>query len=585
MIRVFKKLWGLFDDREKRSFIFIMCGMIFATILELVSIGALIPFLSVLADPDVIFQYAILNKMYAFLGLENASDFLLFLGILASIVLVILAVFKAAFNYQKYKFTNINRHNFALRLMKQYLAQPYSFFLTENSNTLSKNVLSEVDQLIDRALLPILQIISHGFLIIMIIVFLVFLNPMIPIILVSFLGTCYLLFYNTFKRKISRISDERYTANEKRFKAVNELFGGIKEFKAFGKDQDFLPKFTSASLIFSDNRTLYDTLSEVPKSIIETVGFLVILTVCFILLYQGADMKELIPTIGLFTFAAYKLLPAMQQIYFGVIQFRFGYASIQNTLNNLYAVPPSQPGPIPSNTKHSEKLFSSSLKFKAVSFIYPESDIPSLQDISFDIKSGERLAIVGQTGAGKSTLVDLILGLITPSSGKIVVDDTIITPLNSSKWQKQIGYVPQQTFLLDDTIARNIALDNCSEEEHIDADKIIEVAKKAQIHDFIMTLPDQYETSIGERGIRLSGGQRQRISIARALYREPDILLFDEATSSLDVKTEKEVLDAIDNLSTEKTIVMITHRPNTLSYFDKLLKIQDGQIVSFEQNK
>jgi ABC-type bacteriocin/lantibiotic exporter with double-glycine peptidase domain len=364
-------------------------------------------------------------------------------------------------------------------------------------------------------------------------------------------------------------------SNQKRFKIISETIGGIKDLKILGRESAYLNSFDKPSENFSSCQATSQTLSQVPQYIVEVVAFGSLLVMSmYTIVSNEADLGTMLPILGLYALGALKLKPSLQQIYSAVSSLRFGKPALEIILKDLKQKSEQE---ISISNDFERLSFKNEIKLKNITFMYPSKEVSALKDISIEIKANSTIGIIGTTGAGKSTLVDIILGLLTPTSGDIVVDGNVLDSANIRQWQNTIGYVPQSIFLADDTIASNIAFG--VDKEHVDMAQVKSVSQMAQVHEFVSELEKGYDTIIGERGVRLSGGQRQRLGIARALYHNPELLVLDEATSALDNQTEAEVMKAINNMSGRKTIIMIAHRLSTVEKCDKVIKLQKGQII------
>ena len=573
MIKIFKKIWTLFNKDEKKKAILLLFLMILMAFLEVLGIGSIMPFLSVLGEPETIETNKYLNTIYRYLNFEDKGTFLMFLGVFALFMLLVSAIIRSVASYAKFRFTNLQRHSIGQKLLKRYLHQPYSFFLSRNSSDISKVILSETDLAIQQAILPALNLFTFAILTITIVGFLVIVNPFLALILATMFGGFYIVMYITIRKYISEIGEKRNKANSQRFKITFETIGGIKDLKVLGREQIYLDSFTKPSYEFSHYLSINQTLNDVPRFLVEVIAFGALLTMAmFAIANNGVDIGSLLPMLGLYALGALKLKPAINQIYSSLADMKFGASAIDNIINDLKDLDQS----VEIFNDQQRLSLKNALQLNGISFCYPNTSQYALDNISINIKANTTVGIIGTTGAGKSTLVDMILGLVYPTSGEIIIDDTKLDQNNIRQWQNNIGYVPQSIFLADDTIANNIAFG--IEKDNIDMKQIEQVAKMAQVHEFVSKLDAGYSTIIGERGVRLSGGQRQRLGIARALYHNPEVLVLDEATSALDNTTEAEVMKAIDNMSGSKTIIMIAHRLSTVERCNQIIKLENGGI-------
>jgi len=577
-----KKTIDLLNASERKRGLLIVLILIIMSILEAISVASVMPFLAILGDPSLLEtnlylkEFHILAKSF---GVMTSEDFLVFLGLLAFIFIIFSAVYRTFARYVVNRFVEMRRHTIGSRLLETFLRQNYSFFLKQHSGDMSKKILSDTDQLIANVFRPALNIISYGFVLIAITTVLVLTNPMLAFSAAGVMSVLYAGFYFLLRPKLGRMGESLVSANKERFVVVSEVLGGIKVIKLLGRESTYLSRFDEHSKIFSKNIALHQTINQVPKYLIEGLAFGGIIFVVVYLMFSHGGLKssslgQILPIVGLYAFAAYRLQPAVQAIFSGFSSLRYGEAvvdSIHKEVRLCSDLPELQ-------NSHPRSLKAKKIIcFCDVSFSYANSRRASLKKINLEVLIGSTVGIVGSTGSGKTTFVDVLLGLLHPTKGQVTVDGLKICNENLKAWQSLIGYVPQEIFLTDASITENIALG--VPKTHINLDQIENCARMAQIHDFIVNeLPSKYETLVGERGVRLSGGQRQRIGIARALYHAPEILIFDEATSALDTVTEKYVMQAIDALSKQKTIFLIAHRLSTVRNCDQIILLQDGVI-------
>ncbi|MCG3674637.1 ABC transporter ATP-binding protein [Aliarcobacter butzleri] len=578
MIKTYKKIWLLFDNKERRKAIYLLLLMVFMAFFEVLGIGSIMPFLAVLGDPQKVYTNEYLYRIFQWGEFSNTNSYLIFLGIFAFIMLLLSALLGSFAQYAQFHFTNLRRHSIARKLLVRYIHQPYSFFLMRNSSDISKTILSETDLLIGQVIMPAFKILAYGVIGIVLMFFLLLVDFRLAMILSIVFGGFYIIMYLSVRKFLSKLSVERSNANTQRFKITAETIGGIKDLKLLGREKVYLKSFETPSFNFSKYAAISQTISMIPNFMVEVLAFGAILAVAIYgLSNEEANLGNLLPILGLYSLGALKLKPAFSNIYSSISTMKFGNSSLDNILEDL-----QKEELIEIKPDVKTMFLKKSLELKNINFYYHNCSKPSLININFKIKANTTVGIIGKTGAGKSTLIDLMLGLLSPSSGEIKIDDTVLNNENIRMWQNSIGYVSQNIFLADDTIASNIAFG--IEKNNIDFEQVKKVSEMAQIHDFIESLDDKYETLIGENGVRLSGGQRQRLGIARALYHNPNILFLDEATSALDNETEKEVMNAINKLNGQKTIVMIAHRLSTIENCDVVIKLKNGVIVNNENN-
>jgi ABC-type multidrug transport system fused ATPase/permease subunit len=575
MYQTFKKTLSLLSKQEKKRGLLVLMMVIIMAVFETLGVASIMPFLTVLGNPEAIETNPYLNTIYSYFNFQSKQQFLIALGVFAFSLVVFSAAFRIATTYVINRYTQMRLHTLSERLLETYLRQPYSFFLGRNTGDMAKSILSEVNQLISNVLKPAMDGIAYIFVTIALISFLIINDPKLALIVGATIGGSYLVIFLMIQKYIKKLGSQRLIANKTRFRTAAEALGGIKDIKLLGREHTYLMRFSPASKIYSINQATANTLSVIPRYILEAIGFGGIVLLALALMAQSDNFGDALPLLGLYAFAGYKLLPAAQQIYTSLTKVRFGGAAVDDVYEDLHTrdtlVEIQKVAVQPLSVNHS-------IRFQNLSFFYENAEKPALKNLNFDIKKGSSIGLVGSTGAGKTTLVDLILGLLIPTEGEFKVDNTNIDEKNIRQWQKSLGYVPQDIYLVDASISENIALG--IPVEKIDQSQVEKCAELAQVHDFILEeLAHGYQTQVGERGVRLSGGQRQRIGIARALYHDPEVLVFDEATSALDNVTEKAVIEAVNILSHKKTIIMIAHRLSTVKNCDQIIYLEQGEII------
>jgi ABC-type multidrug transport system fused ATPase/permease subunit len=576
-----KKIHGLLTAGERRRGLLVLAMVLVMALLETAGVASVMPFLSVLGNPEAVESNPILATFYERFGFESVDSFIIALGVAAFLLILFSALFRTLTHYVMNHYVEMRRHSIGERLLETYLRQPYVFFLDRHSSDMAKSILSEVDQLVTNVFRPGIDMVAYMVVTIALVTLLVVIDPWLAFGVAVVIGSTYAAIYLTVRGILGRVGRDRAQANRERFTAAGEALAGIKDIKLLGREQAYLSRFRGPSIRQASHQATNRTLSLVPKYLVEAIGFggVIVLTLVLFATQGGATgtgLGGVLPLLGLYVFAGYRLLPAAQHIYKGVASLRFSAATVDGIYKDLEqrtALAEIASGP-------AEPLLpSKSIALEGVHYTYPNAPRPALRGIDLVVPVGTSLGLIGTTGAGKTTLVDVLLGLLRPSSGAITVDGQPVTDALLSSWQRALGYVPQDIFLTDSSVAENIALGVPAAE--IDLCQVIRCARMAQVHDFIIEeLPEQYDSIIGERGVRLSGGQRQRIGIARALYHDPAVLVFDEATSALDTATEKAVMEAIDALKDQKTVILIAHRVSTVRNCTQVVQIQSGAIIS-----
>ena len=571
------KLNRLLDPRDRAKVALLVLLMIITAFMQTAGIASVMPFLAVLSDPSVIHSNPWLSAAFERLGFGSTDTFLYFLGAAAFVIFVSGTALQALTFWSINRFSHMQQYELSRRLMADYLRRPFTFFLGRNSGDLGKTVLQETSQAINGALMPAMRLLSHLLLAGFIIALLIVVQPWLALTVAVALGSIYGAIYVASRAWLSRIGKDRVHANRERFTAVAEAFAGAKEIRLLGRERDYLERYREPSKRFAMHQANSSLLQNLPQYAIEAVAFGgVLLLVLYIMAGEGG-LAQALPLIGLYALAGRQLIPAFQKIFSTIAALRFNIPAVDNILEDLGDRTDSTP--LPARTLQGPALVpAQAIVLDDVTYSYPGAEQPALQHLDLIIPARSTVGFVGSSGAGKSTLVDLLLGLLTPDAGEILIDDTPLGSGNARHWQAALGYVPQHIFLADQSVSANIALG--LPDKQIDQEAVERAARLANLHDFVVhDLPQGYDTVIGERGVRLSGGQRQRIGIARALYRDPDVLFFDEATSALDNTTERAVMEAIHNLSGAKTIILVAHRLTTVKPCDQIFVLHKGRIA------
>lgn len=576
-MKIFNKLFFLLSHNERKRAILLLIMIVIMALLDAIGIASILPFIAVLTNPSLIETNIFLNIMYQTsnrFGVETNQEFLFFLGVLVFLILVISLTFKALTTYVQVRFVYMREYSIGKRLVEGYLHQPYSWFLSRNSSDLGKTILSEVSQVISNGIKPLMELIAKSILAIVITTLLFSVDPKLTLIVGLSISFAYLVVFYFVRNLLNRSGKERLKSNQLRFIAVSEAFGAIKEVIIRGLEKFYIRSFSNSSQNYARTIALSQVIAQLPKFILEIISFGGILLIIIYKMTQSDNFNNTLPVISLYVFAGYRLMPALQQIYNSLTQLAFVGPSIDKLHSDLKSLKPL-------NINYDEDVFTfnKEINLHHIHYNYPNTSRTALRDINLTIPLKSTVGLVGSTGCGKTTTIDIILGLLEPQKGTLEVDGKVVTEQNSRAWQQLIGYVPQHIYLSDDTIMANIAFG--VKPKDINYDVIKKVSKIANLHQFVTDeLPKQYLTTIGERGVRLSGGQRQRIGIARALYHNPKVLVLDEATSALDNQTEKEVMKAINNLNKKITIILIAHRLNTVKNCDIIYKLDKGQLIS-----
>lgn len=569
------KLSRLFNKKEKIHFFLIMTVVLLMSFFQALGIASIFPFISLIMDSNIIYDNKKLLWLFNFFNFQNERTFIIATGMLMAGIIIIGNLISALAIGLKSRFIWKKTHHLSTELLKKYLSFPYYFFLTQNTSNLGRNVLNEVKLLARSFMLPIMEILIDFTMIFLILITLLIVSPITTIIIIIMFSFFYgVIFQFGLRKNLKKKGSKRIEESAGCFKTVFEALGGIKDIKILRREQFFLEKFKIHSYKYSNILSWQEIAVQMPRYFVEIITFGGgILFILYLLVYNQ-NIQQIIPVISFFAFAGYKLMPTLNKMFNAFTQLQFN----KIVLDKIYSDINSNIETISIFQKEPNLNFENEILFNNISFCYPNTNNYVFKDINIKIKKNTSVAIIGQTGVGKTTLVDILLGLLTPTKGNLQVDNNIIDKKYIRSWQKNLGYVPQYIYLSDDTIKRNIAFgipDNL-----IDDNKINKASKIANLHTFIENLEEGYNTIVGERGIRLSGGQRQRIGIARALYNDPSVLVFDEATSSLDGITETAVLKAIDNITKLKTLIIIAHRLTTVKQCDMIYLLDNGKIIA-----
>ncbi|WP_027306747.1 ABC transporter ATP-binding protein [Candidatus Pelagibacter communis] len=576
-MKIFNKLFFLLSHNERKHAVLLLMMTVIMTLLDMIGIASILPFITVLTNPSLIETNIFLNIMYQTsnrFGVETNQEFLFFLGALVFLILITSLAFKALTTYLQVRFVYMREYSIGKRLVEGYLHQPYAWFLSRNSSDLGKTILSEVSQVISNGIKPLMELVAKSILTIAIITLLSIVDPKLTLIVGLSISFAYLVIFYFVRNLLNRSGKERLKSNQLRFIAVSEAFSAIKEVIIRGLEKFYIQSFSNSSQNYARNIALSQVIAQLPRFILEAISFGGILLIIIYKMTQSGNFNNTLPVISLYVFAGYRLMPALQQIYNSLTQLAFIGPSIDKLHSDLKSLKPL-------NINYDEDVFTfnKEINLHHIHYNYPNTSRTALRDINLTIPLKSTVGLVGSTGCGKTTTVDIILGLLEPQKGTLEIDGKVITEQNSRAWQRSIGYVPQNIYLSDDTVMANIAFG--VEPKDINHDMIKKASKIANLHQFVTDeLPNQYLTTIGERGVRISGGQRQRIGIARALYHNPKVLVLDEATSALDNQTEQAVMEAINNLNKKITIILIAHRLNTVKNCDIIYKLDKGQIIS-----
>ncbi len=572
----FRKLLAFLSPSERQRAGLLLGMILIMAFLDMLGVASILPLMAVLADPELVQTNAALKSAFSAaqsIGIRTTEQFLFALGVVVFVLLVTSLAFKAFTTYSQTRFVLMREYSIGKRLVEGYLHQPYSWFLNRHSADLGKAILAEVSAVVSYGMVPLMTLMAQGAVTLSLLILLLLVDPLLAIIVGVVLGLAYAGIFAVVSGWLGRLGQARITANKERFTAVSEAFGAAKEVKVGGLEQAYMQRFAAPASIYARTEATSRVIQQLPRYALEATAFGGMLLVMLYLLAKSGSFAAALPVIALYVFAGYRLMPALQQIYGAFTQLRYVGPSLDALHKDLASLQDgnAQRGPI------TPLSLTQSICLKAVTFRYPNAQHPTLKNIDLIIPAHSTVGFVGATGSGKTTTVDVILGLLEPQEGALNIDGQPITAANCRQWQRAIGYVPQHIYLADDSVAANIAFGVKTED--INQKAVERVAKIANLHEFVVNdLPQGYSTTVGERGVRLSGGQRQRIGIARALYHNPEVLILDEATSALDNLTEQAVMEAVNNLGHGITIILIAHRLSTVRQCDQIYLLERGEV-------
>jgi ABC-type bacteriocin/lantibiotic exporter with double-glycine peptidase domain len=569
-MNIILEVLGYVSPKRRKQLISLVFFMLLAALAEFVSIGAALPFLAAMSDPELLLKNETLSSVLFEIGV-NKDNIRLRVTVAFIILVVIASLLRISMTWIQTRISFEMGAEFGCMIYKKTLNQAYAVHKARNSSELIAGISKKSESIVHGLIYPVLQIISSSLILLIIYVGLIMISPIVAITVAIAFGIIYSILIKTAKGKL--IEEGKIISEEanKYIKALQEGLTGIREIILDNKQKIFMEIFRGPFLRYQRANANFLIISIAPRYGVEGIGIIVIACVA----YLNRDEQAIIPLLGTIAIGAQRMLPLLQQLYNSISSMR-GYR--QNVIDTIELL--KQPYDEQENRgKISINNFNHCIQIKNLSYYYPRANKVTLNKINLNIKRGERLGIAGRSGSGKSTLVDLITGLIETEQGEILIDEININDANVPTWQRKISHVPQNTFILDASVNENIAFE--FQKEKIDYKRVREAAKIAQIDDYIMSLDSGYDTILGENGANISGGQRQRIAIARAVYKDPEILILDEATSALDQATERCIMRSLFDYNKNLTIIIVAHRLSTLEECNKFLIIENNKLISY----
>lgn len=584
MIRIFANLFGLLSRSQRWRLAWVLALAVVAALLEAASVGLVLPFVSLVGDPAALTKNPAIAWVYGLVGSPDPKIFLILSAVLVSVAFVVRNIYLGMTTLIRQRFVFSLYRSLASRLMRCFLHRAYVHALSRNSADFVRVIMQDAVNVASGAVDPILVIITECIITFGLLILLINVRPFETLLTFAIFGIVMALTSPMMRRRVAALAQVSHNTYSEMLKWGNQTAGGVREASVLGRRQYFIDQFQASSHDFANARAAYMVFKDVPRLIMEALAVMVIMGLVAVLVLKNQSSGEIMPFLAMVGVAAFRMMPSATRIYAATIGLRFAIPQIQAVMTDfaeaeaegidiwLEADPREKPADTPLP-------FTQTLALKDVSFRYPGAERPALNRLSLTIPKGASIGIVGPSGGGKTTLIGILLGLLSPQSGDLCVDGVATNDQDGlTAWRRRIGYIPQDIFLLDDSIRANVAFGVPADQ--VDGAAVLRAIKAAQLEDFIAAQPQGLDTMVGERGVKLSGGQRQRIAIARALYPDPDVLLLDEATASLDNQTERELTRAIDALSGTKTIIMVAHRLTTVRKCDRLYFLKDGAITA-----
>lgn len=579
-MKLLKKLLDLFTIRERWQiaglFILILIGAGFETL----GVGLVLPFISLLENPQRVEQAGLLRWVYQAVGEPEIRQFLIGAGLGFIGIYLLKNAYLTGITYLQFRFIYDKQIKLCSRLFRAYLYSPYTFHLQRNSADLMRNLTSETGQFFGGVLIPGLLALTEVTILACIALFLLVVEPVTCMAAAGGIGLATMIFYRMVRLKLSDLGKALQYHQARLIQTINQGLGGVKEAKVLGREQLFIDEYQSHNISSTRAFQFSQVVSQLPRFFIESIAVVGLMLIVVSVLAQGRNLNGVLPTLSLFAAAAFRLMPSINRILNAVTRMRFSSHSVYVLYHDLMELKAIEETSKKVNWSRRDLIkqgLETAIELRNVVYQYPGASDASLQGVSLTIPKGTSVGFVGASGAGKTTIVDVILGLLPPTQGQVLVDDRDIYQ-DLSAWQRLIGYIPQSIYLCDDTLRNNIAFG--IPEDEINQDWIESAVESAQLTELVKSLPQGLDTLVGELGVRLSGGQRQRVGIARALYHNPEVLVMDEATAALDNQTEAGVMQAVEKLSGEKTLIMIAHRLSTVKNCDCLYFMNQGKIVA-----
>ncbi len=576
MFQLVKQLFNLLTRSQRRSFYVLQVLVVLMAFVEIIGVASIIPFMALVGDMSQLQQDTIIAKVYQSSGIESESQFVFILGIGVLVMLFISAMISMFTIWRLSMFANNIGAEIMDKLYTHYLKQDWLFHAYGSSAQLTKKIATEALRVTNGVIVPLMQMNARIALALFMSLTIFIYDPKVAIIGLAVFSVSYYILFKVVRMRLQNNGSAISEVNEQRFRLMNEGFGGIKDVLLLGRDNDFIKRFRKTGHTLAYSQGTNGALYQVPRYFMELIAFgSMIALLLYLIASHNGNLGMILPILSVYALATFKLLPAFQQIYVSTAQIKGHIAAFESIKQDLTNSTKSKPKVMKLNDGYLRPK--NKIELEDITFTYPGKEEPTLNHLSISIPANSVIGIVGPSGSGKSTLINIMLGLIDPQQGQLKIDNKVINDENRRPWQNTIGFVAQSIFLSEGTIAENVAFG--IPHEQINTEKVQQALKLAHLTELLESLEQGINTKVGERGVQLSGGQRQRIGIARALYHEAEVLVFDEATSSLDGITEKMIMEAIHDFGGQKTIIMIAHRLKTVQKCDQIFFVDKGQLV------
>lgn len=578
MLKMIQQLFSLLSSDQVKQFYILQLLVILMAFTEILGIASIAPFMALVGDISILEREGAIAKIYQYSGVNDPAQFLFYTGFAVLIMLAISTVISMYTTWKLSLYAAKTGTEISDRLYRYYMQKDWLFHASSSSAHLTKQVASEAARLTDGVIQPLLHMNAKVVLAFFISISILIYNPLIALSGLLIFTFAYIFLYKLVRKQLQVNGDDLSVISTERFRLMNEGFGGIKDVLLLNRHHDFVERFQDSGKKFAYARGTNNAISQVPRYFMELVAFgtMIGLVLLLIKLHQG-NLGAVLPILAVYALAAFKLLPALQQIYSSITQIKGNASAFEAIKEDLVQSLNNKQAMFDENINE-HLSFKKNITLNNINFTYPGKSNLAINSLDMVIPVNSVIGLVGSSGSGKSTTIDLLLGLLTPDVGEIYIDNTCMTAMNKRAWQNTIGFVPQSIFLSEGTIAENVAFGLAKKD--INLEQVKKALQLANMMELVQDLPNGVNTKVGERGVQLSGGQRQRIGIARALYNEADVLVFDEATSALDGITERIIMESIHNLSGKKTIIMIAHRLKTVQKCDIIYMMDKGKVIA-----